>query len=169
MRAAKQYLVREVEGYLEDPQYLFLADYQRVNVEDVTALKKDLRKKNAQYHVVKKSILNLVAKKKGLPDISRFLQGQISLVAGGRNPSEVAKILLQFSKEKEKLVVRGGILDGKSIDANDIQALSRLPSIEVLRAQFLGLLITPLQQFVTVLQGVPRGLLNVLQARSEQV
>jgi large subunit ribosomal protein L10 len=118
--------------------------------------------------VVKNSILNVAARERKLPELDgAWLTGQTAIIVGGRNPSEVAKIIAKYFKDKEKLALKGGVLGQSRLSADDVVALSTLPSIEALRAQLLGLLSSPATSLVRVLQGVPQSLLNVLQAKSE--
>ncbi|HCJ12564.1 MAG: 50S ribosomal protein L10 [Verrucomicrobia bacterium GWF2_51_19] len=167
MRQDKQFLVQEVASYLDASNYVILADFKGMTVADVAELRKALRAESATYHVVKNSIFNVVAKERSFPDMSNLLQGQNAVVVGGSNPSGVAKVLMQFAKDKKKLEMRGAILEKRLLSAGDVEALSKLPSLEVLRAQLLGLLNTPAQKVLYVLQGVPQGLLNVLNAHAE--
>ena len=169
MRAEKKYLVDEVAGFLAKSSYVFLADYNRITVPDVMELRELLAKQGAEFHVVKNSILKYAAQERELPDFDEVLAGQTAIVVGGDTPSEVAKILIKFHKDKEeKGAIKLGILDEKKMSAAEVTELSKLPSLEVLRGQFLGLLNTPAQQLVRVLQAVPEGLLNVLDAKSKK-
>lgn len=168
MRPEKKFLVDEVSKHLGKSDYVFLADYRKVTVADAADLRASLRAHQAEYHVVKNSILNVAARERKLPDLeSSWLLGQTAIVVGGRNPSEVAKILVKYFKDKEKLAVKGGVLGANRLTAKDVEALSTLPSVEVLRAQLLGLLNNPATGLVRVLQGVPQGMLNVLQAKAQ--
>ncbi len=168
MRPEKKFLVDEVSNHLGKSDYVFLADYRKVTVSDVAELRATLGAQQAEYHVVKNSILNVAARERQLPELDgAWLIGQTAIIVGGRNPSEVAKILTKYFKTKEKLALKGGVLGKNRLSAEDVTALSTLPSIEVLRAQLLGLLSNPATSLVRVLQGVPQGLLNVLQAKSE--
>jgi large subunit ribosomal protein L10 len=168
MRAEKKYLVDEVAGHLGKSDYVFLTDYRKVTVSDTAEIRASLRAHQAEYHVVKNSILNVAARERKLPELDgAWLIGQTAIIVGGRNPSEVAKIITKYFKDKEKLGVKGGVLGKNRLSAGDVQALSTLPSLEVLRGQLLGLLSTPATSLVRVLQGVPQGLLNVLQAKSD--
>jgi large subunit ribosomal protein L10 len=168
MRPEKKFLVDEVSTHLGKSDYVFLADYRKVTVSDAAELRATLGAQKAEYHVVKNSILNVAARERKLPDLdSAWLIGQTAIIVGGRNPSEVAKILTKYFKDKEKLAIKGGVLGKNRLSAADVEALSTLPSLEALRAQLLGLLSNPATSLVRVLQGVPQGLLNVLQAKSD--
>lgn len=151
MRAEKQFLVDEVASYLAKSNYLLVANFAKVTVEDATSIRAQLRPLGAEYHVVKNSILNIAAKQANLPDLSSALSGHTALVTGGANPTGVAKILVKFFKDSSKLEVKAGVLDAKLLSAKDIEALSKLPSLEAIRAQLLGLLSTPASQVVRLL------------------
>lgn len=169
MREEKKYLVEEASRYLEKSNYLFLVNYDRVTVVDVAELRQSLSGVGAEFHVVKNSILKHAAQRKSLPAFDEALVGQTAIVIGGKNPAEVAKILVKFHKEKEeKCPIKVGVLDEKVLNVAEVTELSKLPSLEVLRAQFLGLLNTPAQQMVRIMQAVPEGLLNVLQAKAKK-
>jgi large subunit ribosomal protein L10 len=167
MRAAKQFLVDEVETHLRKSDYVYLANFDRITVADVGALRDKLAVEKAEFHVVKNSILRVAAKKLNLPDLESWLTGPTAIIVGGKNVSGVAKVISTFAKEKEKGQVKVGVVSKKTYNPAQVKALSELPSIEVLRAQLLGLLTTPARQFLFVLNGVPKSLLNVLQAKAK--
>ncbi len=151
MRAEKQYLVDEVAAQLASSNYLLLANFTGVTVQDSTSVRDQLRAHGAEYHVVKNSILNIAAKQANLPDLSAHLSGHTALVTGGKNPSGVAKVLVSFFKDFSKLDVKAGVLDSKFLSKSEIEALSKLPSLDGIRAQLLSLLRQPAASFVRVL------------------
>lgn len=168
MRPEKQYLVQEVSDQLSKSDYVFLTDYRRLTVAETADLRGQLAAQNAEFHVVKNSILNVAIKQRELPSVEDALEGQTAIVVGGPNPSEVAKVLINFFKEKEKVEVKLGLLGDKALSKDDVEALSKLPSLDELRAQLLSLLNTPATQMVRVLIAVPQGVLNVLQAKVDK-
>jgi large subunit ribosomal protein L10 len=87
------------------------------------------------------------------------------VIVGGRNAPGVAKVLKDFFKETQKVEVKAGALSRKLISAKDVERLADMPSLETLRAQFLGLLNQPGTMLVRVLNAVPQGVVNVLQAK----
>ncbi len=166
MRAEKKYLVEELVKHLDKSDYVFIADYNRITVFETADLRKSLAEKNAEFHVVKNSILDVAAKEKQYPELKGdWLKGQSAVIVGGKEPSEVAKILLKFNKDKDKVSLKGGIMGDRVMTTAEIEVLSKLPSIEVLRGQLLGTFNAPAQQMVRVLQAIPEGVLNVLQAK----
>ncbi len=151
MRAEKKYLVDEVATQLASSNYLLIANFTGVTVKDATAVRDQLRAHGAEYHVVKNSILNIATKQANLPDLSNYLSGHTALVTGGKNPTGVAKVLVSFFKDFSKLEVKAGILDSKVLTKAEVEALSKLPSLEAIRAQLLSLLNTPASQMVRLL------------------
>jgi len=165
MRAEKQYLVDEVSNHLSKSDYVFLANFDRVTVEEVTELRDLLAAEEAEFHVVENSVLIVVAKSRNLPDLEEYLIGPTAIVVGGKNPSGVAKIVKKFFDKNERPVVKVGILGDQAIDADKVKELAELPSLEALQAQLLGLFSQPAQSLVRVINAVPASVVNVLQAK----
>lgn len=168
MRPEKKYLVDEITLHLEKSDFLFLADFTKVNVAEIAELRVNLGQEDAEFHVVKNRLLNVAAKARNLPALTEWLNGPTAVVLGGKNPSGVAKVLKRFSDEKKKLAVKVGVLGDRTLSQVEVTALAELPTIDVLKAQFLGLLNTPAKQMVTVLAAGPVSLLNVLKAKAEK-
>jgi large subunit ribosomal protein L10 len=151
MRAEKQYLISEVETHLKKSDYVILANFTKVTVSDVAELRASLAPEKAEFHVVKNSSFRVAAKALGLPDLESSLAGQTAVVVGGTNPAGVAKTLKKFIEEKQKLEVKVGVFDKKLMTAADLAKLADLPSFDVLRSMFLGLLTMQGAAFVRVL------------------
>lgn len=151
MRAEKQYLISEVETHLKKSDYVILANFTKVTVEDTAELRKRLAAEKAEFHVVKNSSLKVAAKALGLPELDASLTGPTAVIVGGKNSAGVAKILKKFFQDKQKLEIKVGVMEKKLISAADLSKIADLPSFEALRAQFLGLLTSNAAAFVRVL------------------
>jgi len=151
MRAEKNYLIAEVETHLKKSDYVILANFTKITVSDVADLRAKLALEKAEFHVVKNSSLRVAAKALGLPEIESALSGPTAVVVGGKNPAGVAKVLKKYFEDKQKLVVKIGVLDKKVLSASDLAKMADLPSFEALRSQFLGLLTSTAGAFVRVL------------------
>lgn len=165
MRPEKQYLVEEVNSHLDKSDYVYLTNYERITVDEIAELRAQLAEFDAEFHVIKNSIFGVAAAAKDLPDLGEHLTGQTAIVVGGDNPSGVAKLIGEFFKKKEKIEMKAGILNDRALSKEEIEALAKLPGLEALRAQLLGLLTQPATGFVRVINAVPQGLVNVLQAK----
>lgn len=168
MRPEKQYLVAEVARHLDKSKYLYLADFDRMSVADTADLRDQLAEQQAEFHVVKNSVLQEAAKQREYPELGELLNGPTAIVVGGDNAPGVAKTLIAYYRKHEKIVVKGGFLDKKALESDDIKKLAKLPSIEVLQAQLLALLNASGQGLLRVFQAVPKGILNALMARAEK-
>ena len=151
MRAEKQYLISEVETHLKKSDYVILTNFTKLTVADAAELRKRLAPEKAEFHVVKNSSFRVAAKAFGLPEVDKSLSGQTAVVVGGKNPAGVAKVLKKYIQDKQKLEVKVGMLDKKVFTAGELDKLAELPSFEVLRSMFLGLLTMQAAAFVRVL------------------
>ncbi|MBE36061.1 MAG: 50S ribosomal protein L10 [Opitutaceae bacterium] len=165
MRAEKQYLVTEVETHLKKSDYVILTNFAGVTVADVAELRAELRKENAEFHVVKNSSLRVAAKALGLPEFEESLTGPTAIIVGGDNSPGAAKVVTEFFKSKKKVEVKSAVLSNKLLNADDVNTLAALPSLDALRGQLLGLLSQPGTMLVRVLNAVPQSVVNVLQAK----
>ena len=165
MRVEKKYLIEEVAGHLKKSDYVILANYDKMTVADVAELRQRLAAHQAEFHVVKNSSLRVAAQALNLPSFDQALVGPTAIIVGGKNSPGVAKVLRDFIKEKQKVVLKAGLLSQRVLSTGEIERLAELPPLESLRAQLLGLLQQPAGQFVRVLSAIPRGVVNVLQAK----
>ena len=165
MRPEKKYLVEEVNEHLNKSEYVYLTNYERITVDEIAELRAQLAEHDAEFHVVKNTIFGVAAESKELPDMAEHLTGPTAIIVGGNNPSGVAKALGTFFKKKEKVEIKAGILNEKALDKAQIEALAKLPGLESLRAQLLGLLTQPSTGLVRVLNAVPQNVVNILQAK----
>jgi len=151
MRAEKKYLIDEVTGHLKKSEYVIVANYDKMSVEDISKLRAKLAPEKAEFHVVKNSSFRVAAKAFGLPDLEASLKGPTAIVVGGKNPYGVAKIVKKYFADVQKLEVKTGIIDKKAFTAKEMSQLADLPSFEALRSQLLGLLTQNAAAFVRVL------------------
>jgi large subunit ribosomal protein L10 len=165
MRAEKKYLIEEVASHLKKSDYVILANYDKMTVADVAELRTRLAPHHAEFHVVKNSSLRVAAQALNLPNFDTLLVGPTAVILGGKNSPGVAKVLRDFIKDKQKISLKAAVLGQKLITPSDITRLADMPSLDTLRAQLLGLLQQPAGLFVRVVNAVPQGLVNVLQAK----
>lgn len=172
MRQEKKFLVEETAQHLAKSNYLYVAGFDRLNVEEVGQLRRALEAERAEYHVVKNSILNLAVAQKDLPPLTEeALKGATAIVVGGENATSVAKILDTFANEsghEGKLTMKCGFLEGRPLSKEDILALSKLPTLAELRAQLLSLLQEPVRRLLRVCNAGAEGFLRLLVAYSKE-
>jgi len=169
MRAEKQDLTKEYLARLNASPFFIVVNYKGLKVAHITELRKRLTKAAAEIHVVKNSIFRIAAKEAGVGDLNGALGGQLAVVTGKRDISVAAKVVKTFGSEFDKLKIHFGFLDNQRLEQPDILTLAELPSIEVLRAKFLGLLNTPASNLVRLLNTPASQLARILKARHDKL
>lgn len=169
MRAEKKFLTKEYLTRLNASPFFIIVDYKGLKVGHLTELRKRLTKAGAEIHIVKNSIFRLAAKEAGVADLNGTLAGQLAVVTGQRDISTAAKVVKTFGSELDKLKIQFGYLNNERLEQASILTLADLPSLEVLRAQFLGVLNAPASKFVRLLNTPASQLARVLQARQEKL
>ncbi len=145
-----------------------VVSYQGINVEDDTKLRKELRESDVEYVVIKNTLLKRAAEKAGLEEISPVLVGSTAIAISKEDYVAASKILCKFAKDHDFFKVKSGFIDGNVIDSAEIKRLSDLPPREVLIAQALGGLNSPIQGFATVLNATLKGLVVALDAIAQK-
>ena len=168
MRAEKQFISNEYQARLNASPFFIVVDYRGLKVGPITELRKRLNKAGAEMHVVKNSLFRLAVKEAGLADLGTSLTGQLAVVTGQRDVSAAAKIVKSFSAEFDKPKVRFGYLKDQRLESGDIMALADLPSIEVLRAKLLGVLMAPASKLAAIINTPATQVVRVLKARMEK-
>src|SRR5438045_1634086 len=148
MRSEKKNISAEYLTRLNASPYFIVVNYQGLKVGPLTELRKRLNKAGAEMHVVKNSIFRLAAKEAGVAELGAA-DGQLAVVTGQRDVSAAAKVVKTFGAEFEKPKIKFGYLSNKRLEAAELIALADLPSIEVLRSKFLGVLNAPATKLVT--------------------
>ena len=153
MRSEKIAILNEVTERVKASDYCFIINYGGVDVTKIGALRAELRTCDSRLLVVKNTFLAKVAKEKGWPeDVEKMLQGPTAIVTGKGEPTAVAKAIMKFVEGSDgKASVKGADYDGKIVDAAMVEALSKVPGKNELRATFLMLLKEPATRLARVL------------------
>ncbi len=161
----KDKIVQEIREKVSRSQIGILTDFKGLKVEEMTKLRRQLQEAKAELKVVKNTLLRRAAADDSPigPMLDKFT-GPNALTLGYEDPVALAKIMTKFAQDKPQLEIKAAVLSGKLLSAKDLEALSKLPSREVLMAQFLGLPNNVPTALVTVLAAVIRNFLNVLVA-----
>ena len=154
MRIEKISILNEVVQRVKDSDYCFILNFGGVGVAALTKLRVALRDQASRLLVVKNSFLAKVAKEKGWPeDVEKMLSGPTAVVTGKGEVTAVAKAVMDFVNDnKEKASVKGADYDGKIVDAAMVEALSKIPGKDQLRAMFLCTLKEPGARLARILK-----------------
>lgn len=149
----KQDVVQSLREQFQASPASFLVGYQGLTVADFTKLKRNLRTQGATLKVAKMRLVKrAIDGVEGADTLSPFCENQLGVVFAAQEPNAVAKVLYDFAKEKEKLVIVAGCIDKAFVDKEEITVLATLPSREVLLAQLFATMQAPLSQFLYILQ-----------------
>jgi large subunit ribosomal protein L10 len=152
VQPAKTEAIGALKDQIKGSQDFIFAEYRGLTVEQISALRKQLREKNAQFHVVKNNFARIAFEELGYPkDVEPVLAGPTGVAFSSGEANEVAKILVDFSKEVPALKVKGALVEKGFMDSAAIEAFSKLPSRNTLIAMFMAGLKSPVQKLVYTL------------------
>ena len=167
-RTEKEQLVADLTSKLKDSKSLYYTDFTGLNVKRMTELRRRLKRAGVEYVVIKNTLALRAVNESGL--VGEKLKGPTGLVFG-TDPVAAAKVLTDFAKEfEQKPAVKGGMLDGKSVDAAQVKQLASLPSREQMLAELGAGLQSPMAAFVGALNGLLymfAGALDALKSQRE--
>lgn len=157
-RPEKVAVVDEVREHFEGADAAILTEYRGLKVKDLAELRRSLRSNGGEYKIYKNTLVTLAAKANGLDELEPMLTGPTAIAFIKGDAAAVAKSLRDYSKTNPLLVIKGGVLGEKIIDAKETGALADLPSREQLLAQLAGVMAAPMRTFAGLLQALPRDL-----------
>lgn len=162
-------IVQDIQERVGKAQIGILADFSGLKVGPMTQLRRQVKEAGGELKVAKNTLLKRAAGDQSLiTPIAGDLKGPNALVLGYEDPVVLAKLLVKFAQDLPLLKIKGGVIGGQTLTAQEVDDFSKLPAREVLLAQLLGLLQAPPQALVNVLAGVIRNFLNVLVAIKDQ-
>jgi len=168
MRPEKNHIISEIKSRVDKTPYVLLTDYTGMQVPQFNELRNRLSGANAEFRVVKNTLLRRALADSNLPDLESYLHGQSAVVLGDSDVSAAAKVIKNFSAEFQKPKLKIGILDKTVLDVAQIMALADLPSKDVLQAKLLGLLQAPASTLVRLINTPASQVAQVLKAHSEK-
>jgi len=171
LKADKERVVAELVERLRASETLIVADYRGLTMAEIDGLRGELLKHGARFSVVKNTLTRRAAEAAGVDALLALLEGPtaIAFIETGGDPVAVAKALDASARTTKLLTLRGGVLEGKAIGADDVKSLATLPPTDVLRAQLVGAIAGPLTTFIGLLAAPLRDLVGLIDARIEQL
>ena len=146
--------VEELAEKFKKAKLVLLTDYKGINVEDVTKLRASLRTTDTEYKVIKNNITRRALEKCEYAGLEDLLVGPTAVVMNSEDYLETAKTIYNFSKDNEFYKIKGGIIDGKVMSAEEIITLAKLPSKETLIGMLAGALLGNISKLAVALDQV---------------
>jgi large subunit ribosomal protein L10 len=161
-REQKENLVADYEQGLAQAPHVFLMAFEGVTVPQVTDLRNRVRESGGRYIVVKNRLALRAIEGQSLGGLESQFEGATAVAYGSEDAVSIAKALTEFAKEVPAITLKGGLVDGQEVAAEDIKEIASLPSREELLAKLLFLLQSPITTFVRTLNELPRQFVGVL-------
>jgi large subunit ribosomal protein L10 len=160
--------VAELSDRLQEAESIFAVDYRGISVTGAAELRAKLREADASFKVVKNRLAKRAVEEAGTEGFEELLEGPTALTFIKGDPVTAAKAISTFAREHEVLVYKGGVMDGQPLDADGFAAIARLPGLDVLHGQLVGMTASPLTGLARGLAALMSGLAVALGQISEQ-
>lgn len=168
-RTEKEAVIGDLHAKMAKARAAIVAEPKGLDVETVTALRKKLRDAKVEYRVVKNTLAARAAKGTPVEVVADKFVGPTAIVMSYDDVVAPAKLLAEFMKDRENFAIRGAVVEGKLVDAKGVAALAKLPGINELRAQILGMITQPATKIARIVGTPGQQLARVLGARKEQL
>jgi large subunit ribosomal protein L10 len=171
LKTEKERVVAELAAELEAAETLIVADYRGLTNKQLEALRDELISHGARFRIVKNTLTRRAAEQAGADALLVMLEGPtaIAFIESDGDPAAVAKALAATAKQTNVLELRGGVLEGKTLTASEVDTLATLPSMDVLRGQLVGAIVAPLNALLGLVSAPLRDLHGLVDARIKQL
>src|SRR6478609_8771704 len=161
-REQKSAAIAEIASHIDESDAIFAVDYRGISVADVAELRSKLRGADATFKVVKNSLTERAADQSDAAYLKEYLEGPTALTFVRGDAAVAAKAIADYTRATQLLPFKGGMMGGEALDVEQIRALSRLPSREVLYGQLVGVVASPVSGLVRSLAALLGGLASAL-------
>lgn len=169
MRADKQIFLDEIKDIIEGTDSIVLLSYSNIEANKAADFRKQMLEAEGEFRVVPKRLFVKAASEVGIAIDKEALKGHLGIVTTTADLIGVTKTLFQFAKESEdKIEILGGHVEGKQYSSSDMKALSRLPSQDQMRAEFLALLQAPMAQTLGVMDALLKSVIYCLDNKAKK-
>ena len=162
--ADKVEVVSEIKDLLANSDAAILTEYRGMTVSNLSDLRRSLRSAGGDYRVFKNTLVRIAAEQSGIENLEPLLHGPTAVAFIKGDAVEAAKALKDFAKTNPKLIVKGGLLGNKVLDAAQTSALAEMPPKKQVLAELAGLFAAPLSQFASLLAAPPRDVVYAISA-----
>ena len=164
-------VVAELTARLKAAETLLVADYRGLTMPQIDELRSRLLESGARFTIVKNTLTRRAAEAAGADALLALLEGPsaIAFIESDGDMVAAAKALADSARDTKVLAIRGGIMQGRTVTAEEVESLATLPPVDVLRGQVLGAVVAPLTTFVALLNAPLQNLIGLIDARIEQL
>lgn len=168
-RERKEELIAIYTAQLAKTDGFIIAEYKKLTVAQANNLRRKLADSGGTYMVTKNTLFMRALKENGWPVPEELLSGTVGIVFGNGNLPVVAKSVQSFIKDApDNFAARGGVISGSVFNAKQLETIANLPTLDEIRAQIAGLIVTPASQLAGLIQAATQQVVNVLQAYEDK-
>jgi large subunit ribosomal protein L10 len=161
-------IVHTIKDGVTKQQASILVNYNKISSGDLSSLRKNLRQKKAKMYASRNSLVKVALKGTEMAALAEDLKGMTAFVWTDADASEVSKLLVKFAEKNETFAIRGGVFQKSLLRKEDVKRLADLPAKEVLMAQLLGTMQSPITRLARTLNGKTTELILILKQLSEK-
>lgn len=167
----KEQIVTELASRLKAAETVLVADYRGLTMPQIDTLRSRLLESGARFTVVKNTLTRRAAEAAGADALLTLLEGPtaIAFLEADGDMLAAAKALADMARESKVLAIRGGVLEGRVVSAEEVESLATLPPLEILRGQVLGAIVAPLTSLLGLVTAPVQNLYGLIEARIEQL
>ena len=167
----KEQIVTELASRLKAAETVLVADYRGLTMPQIDTLRSRLLESGARFTVVKNTLTRRAAEAAGADALLTLLEGPtaIAFLEADGDMLAAAKALSDMARESKVLAIRGGVLEGRVVSAEEVESLATLPPVDILRGQVLGAIVAPLTSLLGLVTAPVQNLYGLIDARIEQL
>ncbi len=162
-RSQKEEIVQKLTKELETAPAAVFADFKGLGANDMVKVKKELRESGSTFQIIKKKLLAIALKNNNIDLDTKSLDGQVAISVSADEVTS-AKLIAKIAKDNENIKLIGGVLDGDLLTLEEAVALSKMPSLDELRGQFVGLLQSPAKSFASAIQTPQKSFAGAMES-----
>jgi large subunit ribosomal protein L10 len=165
----KQELIQEYVESLQQAKGIVLTEYRGMTMKQLDDLRRKLREIDTGFTVTKNTLFKIALREVGMAVPDDLLTGPVAVAMAFGDLAKTIETLLDYAKDNELFVAKGGVIGARSFPAGQLEEISKLPPLDVLRAQLIGMTTMPLTQFLGVLEAPGRQVVAVIQAATDGI
>ncbi len=169
-RDQKAEQLTELKDKISRAQSVIFTHYIGLTVAEVSDLRKKLKVAGAEMKVAKKTLMNIAAKEQGMPELpDQMMDGPVACIFSFNDPITGAQVAFAYGKDHPQVSFVGGLFEGKLLSQSDAKTLAQIPSKQVLLAQFMGMIRSPITKFASMCSSPLSGFARALSEKAKKM
>ena len=165
----KELMTAQIAAKVKGVEDLFVVSYAGIDANEMVRLRSDFRKVDVSLMKIKNSMADRAFSRVGMKEAGKLLDGPCALALGGGSVIQLAKAVHEYARKNKKFALRGGVVEGRTIGPETVEALARIPSKEALMAQVIGVVQAPMRNVVSVIHALLQKTAGLLGAYREKL